>query len=109
MEEKMGDFSNNYKQELDEFSIIFWQLIKMFLIHLYLWIYLTIQNKISKSILKNNNLLKNSKDDKINHGLGLYSIKRTIENNKGLMDIFEKDNWFTCNIILPINNKKHAN
>lgn len=65
-------------------------------------LYLTVQNKISKSILKNNNLLKTSKDDKINHGLGLYSIKRTIENNKGIMDIFEKDNWFICNIILPI-------
>ena len=47
-------------------------------------------------------MIVTTKTDKENHGLGLYSIKRTIQKYKGLCEISCKDNIFSINITLSV-------
>lgn len=61
-----------------------------------------ITNPVSEPPIIENNMIVTSKIDKGNHGLGLYSIKRTIKKYNGLCEISCKDNIFSINITLSI-------
>lgn len=59
-----------------------------------------VKNKIEKSILKNNVNLKTTKAEKQRHGIGIQSIRETVNRYNGMMEYYEKDNWFIANIWL---------
>lgn len=59
-------------------------------------LYIQTQNPI-KTV---NHSLRTSKDDSINHGLGLSSIRRCVEKYHGKMDISQKDGIFQTEIFL---------
>lgn len=61
---------------------------------------ITIQNRISKSVLVNGHLLITSKKDKKNHGLGMLSVSEIISQNNGAIDIYEKENWFIVDVLM---------
>lgn len=61
-----------------------------------------ITNPVSEPPIIENNMIVTTKTDKENHGLGLYSIKRTIQKYKGLCEISCKDNIFSINITLSV-------
>ena len=60
-----------------------------------------IKNKIEKSVLDENPKLATSKDDKENHGIGLEQIKLLTEKYDGLLDIYEENEMFCVNIMIP--------
>jgi sensor histidine kinase regulating citrate/malate metabolism len=51
---------------------------------------LKVKNSIEKSVLKGNPLLKTTKSDTQNHGLGLDNVKNIVEAHNGFVNIQEK-------------------
>lgn len=66
----------------------------------YLCIFL--KNSVSKSVLGENPKLFTTKADKTIHGLGTQSVKNIIENNNGIVDYSEENEYFCCRIMLPV-------
>ena len=61
---------------------------------------ITIQNRISESVLINDKLPKTTKKDSQNHGLGMISITETLTQNNGIIDIYELEGWFVTDVIM---------
>ena len=62
----------------------------------------SIKNTIEGSVLENNPTLSTTKKDKLNHGLGVKVIKDIAKKYNGIVDFFEEDNLFICNILIKI-------
>lgn len=62
----------------------------------------SIKNTIENSVLKDNPTLNTTKKDKQYHGLGIKVIKDIAEKYNGMVDFFEEDNMFICNVLLKI-------
>lgn len=60
-----------------------------------------VKNFISSSVFASNSKLETSKDDKENHGLGLKQILSIVEKYDGILDIYEKEQYFTVKILIP--------
>lgn len=63
-----------------------------------------IQNKIEKSVLNDNINLNTTKQDSNMHGYGIQQIKNIVERYNGLLDIYEKNNYFCVKCMLHIKN-----
>lgn len=59
-----------------------------------------VKNRIEQSVLKNNVMLKTTKKDKQWHGIGIQSIRGIVHRYHGMMEYYEKDDWFIANIWL---------
>lgn len=59
-----------------------------------------VKNKIAKSVLKENPKLLTSKKEKREHGLGIRSMKTITEKYQGILDFYEKEEFFFCHILL---------
>lgn len=59
-----------------------------------------LSNTISYSILANNPKLVTSKKNKLNHGLGMLTIKDIVEKHNGMINIFEENSKFISDIWL---------
>lgn len=64
---------------------------------------LTIANPVEKDIAIVNNHIKTTKEDKANHGFGLFSINKIVRKYDGRMELECKNNVFTINIDLNLN------
>lgn len=62
-----------------------------------------VSNSIDGSILEENNLLKTTKEDYANHGIGLNQIKEIVSKYNGFIDIYEENLMFCVNILIPKN------
>lgn len=60
-----------------------------------------IQNKITASVLAVNPDLTSSKEKNGVHGIGLKNVKRIVESQDGLIDIFEEKGEFCVHIFYP--------
>ena len=61
-----------------------------------------IQNTIGASVLKQNPQLRTTKKNKQIHGLGLLSVRRTVEKYGGEFHCYEEDGFFCCVVILEV-------
>lgn len=61
------------------------------------------KNPIVKSALKENPDLTTTKNNKNIHGYGIKSMRKSIESMKGMIEFYEKDNYFICHAAIPIN------
>jgi hypothetical protein len=61
---------------------------------------LKVKNSIEKSVLQDNPLLKTTKSDTQNHGLGLDNVKNIVEAHNGFVNIQEKNNMFEVGIYI---------
>lgn len=61
-----------------------------------------IKNRISNSIISENKQLHTTKNDRKHHGYGLRTVKMLTETHNGMVDIYEKDNFFIVNAMLNI-------
>lgn len=66
------------------------------------FLYLEVINQIDESVLNRNPDLRTSKMGD-NHGHGIKSVKRIVNEYRGSIKFFEKDNKFHVSIIIPIN------
>jgi signal transduction histidine kinase len=64
------------------------------------YLHITIQNRIHKPVIINGELPQTTKNDKLNHGLGMYSVSETIAHNNGVIEYYEKDNWFIVDVLM---------
>ena len=60
-----------------------------------------IKNWISESVLKKNPDLTTNKTDTQLHGFGIASVTDIVKKYGGMLDFFEKDNFFVADIWLP--------
>jgi len=60
-----------------------------------------VTNNIEASVLKENPSLNTNKKYPKEHGIGLLSVKDTINKYEGNFDCFEKDNQFAVHIMIP--------
>lgn len=70
-----------------------------------------VKNKIERSVLENNGDLKTTKDNKHNHGLGLYSVSQIVDKYDGLKKFYERNGFFIANIWLKklhVDHTKHV-
>ena len=61
-----------------------------------------IKNTIGASVLKQNPQLRTTKKNKQIHGLGLLSVRRTVEKYGGEFHRYEEDGFFCCVVILEV-------
>lgn len=66
------------------------------------FLYLEVINQIDESVLNRNPDLRTNKMGD-NHGHGIKSVKRIVNEYRGSVKFFEKDNKFHVSIIIPIN------
>ena len=64
------------------------------------YLHITVQNRIHSPILVNGELPNTTKHDKRNHGLGMYSVKETVAQNNGAINIYEKDGWLIVDVLM---------
>ncbi len=57
-------------------------------------------NSIDESVLENNKELSTTKEDKEKHGFGVKSIKLLVEKYDGIIQYFEENGYFYCDIII---------
>ncbi|MCF0130316.1 MAG: ATP-binding protein, partial [Pseudobutyrivibrio sp.] len=57
---------------------------------------------VTNSIKSINHNLKTTKNNPSEHGIGLYSIRRTVESLNGTLKITQKSNTFTLDIVFVI-------
>ena len=69
------------------------------------FLYIEVVNQIDKSVLENNPNLHTSKIGE-NHGHGVQSIRRIVNEYGGSIKFFEKDLEFHVSIIIPINHPR---
>ena len=65
-------------------------------------LHLLLKNSIQNSILKNNPRLSTTKKCSRDHGLGLHSVLKLVEQNHGCMEIFEEEHCFAVQIMYPL-------
>lgn len=66
------------------------------------YISMEISNPAQNNPIDEEGKLKTTKADKENHGLGIKSIKATVEKYKGILNYEYNDGIFTLNIMLPV-------
>lgn len=64
------------------------------------YLHITIQNRIHAPILVDGRLPDTTKQDKRNHGLGMYSVTETITQNEGAINIYEADGWLIVDVLM---------
>lgn len=57
-------------------------------------------NSIDESVLKNNKALTTTKDEKEYHGYGIKNIKSIVNEHHGMIDYYEENGYFCCDIYL---------
>ena len=62
----------------------------------------SMKNTIKGSVLKENPTLSTTRKDKQSHGWGIKVIKDIAKKYKGMVDFFEENNLFVCDILLTI-------
>ncbi len=70
------------------------------------YVKLVIQNSASGSVLKHNPKLRTTKAESNLHGVGLRSVKNTVEKYGGMVDLYDKPNGFAVDVWIPC--KKEA-
>ena len=60
------------------------------------------KNSIEKSVLKENSELTTTKKDKNLHGFGVKNIRNIVKSHGGLIDYYEENNGFICQILIPV-------
>lgn len=60
-----------------------------------------VKNSIDSSVLEKNPQLLSSKKDNEQHGYGIKQIKAIAEKYEGIVDIYEEDNMFCVNVMIP--------
>lgn len=68
------------------------------------YVILSVQNYCTKPVLKINPKLTTNKQDKLNHGFGLNSVKKIMRKYRGELSYFEEHNYFYVNITIEIPN-----
>lgn len=59
-----------------------------------------VRNRIMESVLSKNKQLKTTKQNKKNHGLGLYSVSQIVDKYEGMKNFYEKNGYFVADIWL---------
>lgn len=57
-------------------------------------------NSVDESVLKNNKNLSTTKQSKDYHGYGIKNIKNIVESRDGMIDYFEENGYFCCDIYI---------
>jgi signal transduction histidine kinase len=63
-------------------------------------LYISMANYYHGTLLYLDNKLITTKEDKKNHGLGLTSVRKSLENYNGTMNIYNKGNMFYIDVLL---------
>lgn len=66
------------------------------------YLFIEVKNSIEESILKHNPKFESMKTDKINHGLGVKSIKAIANKYDGLVKYEEENKDLYCNVMIKI-------
>ena len=72
-------------------------------------LHLLLKNHIRDSVLKNNPNLSTTKDFSRDHGFGLHSVQKLVNENQGCMEIFEENNYFVVQIMYPLEYENNLN
>lgn len=67
-----------------------------------LYLIIEISNTTAYKPKYKNNILISSKEDKLNHGIGISNIETIVEKYNGILDIISEKNKFTLNIMLKV-------
>lgn len=61
---------------------------------------MVVKNTIQDSVLEKNQQLDSCKENKIEHGWGLKSVREIVEKHEGMIDIYEKNGMFIVSTLL---------
>ncbi|MEE1003578.1 MAG: ATP-binding protein [Acutalibacteraceae bacterium] len=66
------------------------------------FMFLTISNPVTENIKIHNNTIQTTKQDKSNHGFGLYSLQKIVDKYDGTLTFSCDDNVFECEVTLNV-------
>lgn len=61
---------------------------------------ISMMNSIDKSVLEVNESLRTTKTHKEQHGFGIKNIKRIVDEYNGMINYYEEDGYFCCDILM---------
>ena len=64
--------------------------------------FLTISNPVTENIKIHNNTIQTTKQDKSNHGFGLYSLQKIVDKYDGTLTFSCVDQIFKCDVTLNL-------
>lgn len=64
------------------------------------FVFISISNPVAEKVVVRNNIVETTKNDRKNHGFGLYSLGKIAKKYNGEMNILSDENKFTVNIDL---------
>ena len=73
------------------------------------YVNIIVKNAILQSVLEKNPDLKTTKTDERIHGIGMRSISDIVKKYDGMLDFYEKNNFFIADVWLPLKREKSAN
>ncbi len=97
-----GNVIDNAIETCQQFRLDIKKEINIIIKHLNNFIMLTITNPVMSQIPIKNNTIYSTKDDTINYGFGIKSIKKIIEKYSGELEMVSENNIFTIKIYLSI-------
>jgi len=62
---------------------------------------ITVSNSIAASVLCENPSLQTSKANRQQHGFGIKNMRKVVEKYQGMIEFYERDSQFVCDILLP--------
>ena len=68
------------------------------------FLHIVVQNRVHEPVLKDGKLPKTKKSNSENHGIGITNIISTVKQQNGSIDMYEQDNWFVADVLLPSEN-----
>lgn len=97
-----GNAIDNAIEACQQFRLDIKKEINIIIKHLNNFMTIIITNPVISQIPIKNNAIYSTKDDSINHGFGIKSIKKTINKYSGELEITNEKNIFTLKIYLSI-------
>lgn len=97
-----GNAIDNAIEACQQFRLDVKKEIDIIIKHLNGFITLTITNPVMSQIQIKNNTIYSTKDDSINHGFGIKSIKKIIDKYSGELEMTSENNIFTLEIYLSV-------
>jgi hypothetical protein len=73
------------------------------------YVNIIVKNAILQSVIEKNPELKTTKTDERIHGIGIRSISDIVKKYDGMLDFYEKNNFFIADVWLPLKREKSAN
>lgn len=72
------------------------------------YVAITVSNSVNQTVLRDNPNLNTSKADRKQHGYGIKNMQKVVDKYQGIMQFYEQEQQFFCDILLCVPSRKQG-